>query len=41
MPGSQALLEPQVPPKAVQQEREFPDVVKFSKAHGEDVSVNL
>jgi hypothetical protein len=41
VPGSQALLEPQVPPKAVQQEREFPDVVKFSKAHGEDVSVNL
>jgi hypothetical protein len=33
VPGSQALLEPQVPPKAVQQEREFPDVVKFSKAH--------
>jgi hypothetical protein len=41
VPGSQALLEPQVPPKAVQQEREFPDVVKFSMAHGEDVSVNL
>jgi hypothetical protein len=41
VPGSQALLEPLVPPspKAVRREREFPDVTKLSMAQGEGVSV--